>query len=138
MQVRGGRERIKTLQYSQFTTHRQRATSGKGGKSFLKVSVGERWGGWGWCVYHYSETRMRSMFTCVAQSKIIKNELIEIVCRMENVLRIHVLSPSVLGYQAQMLTKIVFIIEHYDAFLSALKFTLMFPFFYVWKENKPF
>lgn len=50
---------------------------------------------------------------------------------MENVLRIHVLSPSVLGYQAQMLTKIVFIIEHYDAFLSALKFTLMFHFFYV-------
>lgn len=48
---------------------------------------------------------------------------------MENVLRIHVLSPSVLGYQAQMRTKIVFIIEHYDAFLSALKFTLMFPFF---------
>lgn len=37
------------------------------------------------------------------------------------------LSPSVLGYQAHMPTKIVFIIEHYDAFLSALKFTLTFP-----------
>lgn len=40
---------------------------------------------------------------------------------------IRVLSPSVLGYQAHMPTKIVFIIEHYDAFLSALKFTLTFP-----------
>lgn len=37
------------------------------------------------------------------------------------------LSPSVLGYQAHMPTKNVFIIEHYDAFLSALKFNLTFP-----------